>query len=127
MNKDASARLKSVEIAISLLGMMFTFGWWYVNLRIRRRLDYLKNKFLKKLDPVYKEYMDCVNEPINEFFDGKFHINSQILPITTLIFWWFILFEIILEWCIYYYGIILVMVLVLLYLLMPKLKDKYKT
>jgi len=115
--------LQSIKIAISLLGFVFTFGWWYVNLRLRIRLDYLKNTYLKEEDFVYKKYMDCVKEPIKDYLGIGFHINSCILPKATIIFWWFILFDVILHSHFISNIIILLLIYTLLSLIKPSKKN----
>ena len=53
----------SVKFFIPFLGIVYTFGWWYVNLRLRIRMDKLKEKHLKIIDPLYRKYMDYAIEP----------------------------------------------------------------
>ena len=118
VSNNVGDRLKTVEVMISLLGIVFTFGWWYVNVRIRIRLDHLKENYMNK-DSIYNEYLSSVKEPINKVIK-KLHINTLILPLSTLFFWWIMLFEVILNYDRFCYGVFLMVFFVILYFIMPK-------
>jgi len=76
-----------VQTAIIFLGLVYTFGWMYVNARIAIRLNYLKNNYLIEHDPIYRGYM----ESVNTIFEKFFHFNIYILPKMTFLFWLFLL------------------------------------
>ena len=76
-----------VKFAIIILGILYTFGWLYVNVRIRKRMDFLKNNYLIKHDQLYRKYIISVKD----FFEKHIHISSEILPKATFLFWIFLL------------------------------------
>ncbi len=82
-----------VQTMIIFLGLVYTFGWMYVNARIATRLNYLKNNFLTKHDPIYRGYMNSVNT----IFDRLFSFNIYILPKITFLFWLFLLLYLIIS------------------------------
>jgi len=81
-----------VKFAIVILGIVFTFGWLYVNLRLDIRMERLK-VYLKENDQIYEEYMNSVKDIF-----GKFdYIQDCILPMTTFLFWMFLLLHILMK------------------------------
>ena len=83
---------ESIRIFIAILGMVFTFSWFYVNKRLDWRLVYLTHRFLKKspsYSSLYKEYLaipDKFARPNSGFF------LSNILPTFIFAFWYFVLY-----------------------------------
>lgn len=66
---------------IAVLGIWYTSGWLYVNVRLDRRKDWLHNK-LKELDPtIYGPFLASVGGI------SASTILSWVLPLLTLIFW----------------------------------------
>ena len=74
-----------LRIPISILGIIFSFAWLYVTARLSKRMKYLLNSYLTK-DPIYKKYMESVSCLSSNI------ILSWILPISTILFWIFLIF-----------------------------------
>lgn len=79
--------LKILYIAIVLLGIIYTFSWFYVNARLGLRMTYLIKKYLKKENPIYKRYLESVG--------GIYAttVEHYIIPLSTVVFWFFLLFS----------------------------------
>ena len=77
-----------VRIAITILGMIFTFSWFYVNNSIGYRMIYLREKGLRRCNPTYRSYLN-VEEKLSipsEFF------MTDLLPAATFVFWCYLLY-----------------------------------
>lgn len=78
---------KNIRTAISLLGMIFTVSWFYVNKRLDWRLVFLNSEFLKSKNE-YKDYLDSVSK--YSIHSGFF--MSNLLPTMTFFFWYYLLY-----------------------------------
>ncbi|MCJ7572283.1 MAG: hypothetical protein MUO82_10490 [Candidatus Thermoplasmatota archaeon] len=79
---------KHVKIAIGILGLIYTYGWYFVNVRLDKKMEFLKKDFLEKYDSLYKDYMNCVRDIKRwDIF------NDEIFPIATFLFWIFLLLQ----------------------------------
>lgn len=77
-----------VRIAITILGMIFTFSWFYVNNSIGYRMIYLRENYLRRCNPTYRSYLNA---------EGKLSIPSAffmtyLLPAATFVFWCYLLY-----------------------------------
>ena len=55
---DKSLEPFNIAKAIAILGLIFTFSWFYVNARLDTRIYYLKKNYLERGDSIYREYMN---------------------------------------------------------------------
>ena len=81
-----STHTNSIRIAITILGMVFTFSWFYVNNRIEWRLNYLNEKYLERCSQTYRDYLTHVNGISSTFF------MTDLLPAATFVFWCYLLY-----------------------------------
>ena len=100
-----------VMIAIILLGLVYTFGWLYVNTRINYRIEYLK-EFLIMHDEIYRNYMDCVDDSLEDRDNPEktIHFQVYVLPKMTFLFWFFLLFNIVMKLNIFFIIIFLLVI-----------------
>lgn len=91
-----SENLFDIKIPILLLGIIFTLSWYWVNVRLLCKIWYLKNKYLedKKFDPFYLDYMRTKDNAENK--TQRHLVQAYLLPLSTMFFWIFLLFYIIL-------------------------------
>ena len=85
---SGSLNTNPVRIAITILGMIFTFSWFYVNNSIGYRMIYLREKGLRRCNPTYRSYLN-VEEKLSipsEFF------MTDLLPAATFVFWCYLLY-----------------------------------
>ena len=75
--------ISKIQLAIAALGVIITFCWFYVNIRIAWRRRMLKDNYLKKFDPIYKEYMNCIRG-----FPAS-TVLAYILPNSFILLWIF--------------------------------------
>ena len=83
---SGSLNTNSVRIAITILGMIFTFSWFYVNNRIGWRLNYLNENYLKRCSQTYGDYLNRVKGIPSAFF------MTYLLPAATFVFWCYLLY-----------------------------------
>lgn len=75
-----------VRIAITILGMIFTFSWFYVNNSIGYRMIYLRENYLRRCSQTYRDYLTSVNGIPSGFF------MTDLLPAATFAFWCYLLY-----------------------------------
>ena len=81
-----------IEIIVCLLGITMTVMLWYANATLKRRTDYL-TKALKKVDPVYKGYMDVRPlKPVSVTF-----LLTHVLPSVLLVAWILVIYQLVLS------------------------------
>ncbi|UCD14449.1 MAG: hypothetical protein JSW60_03270 [Thermoplasmatales archaeon] len=83
---------ESIRIGIAILGLVFTFSWYYINKRLDWRLVFLNHRFLKKTcsySSMYKDYLKAP-DPFARINSGFFTAN--ILPTFTFALWYFLLY-----------------------------------
>jgi hypothetical protein len=82
-------RFRIIRIAIIFLGLIYTFGWYYVNVRLDKKMEFIKLNFLEKEDRYFKAYMSCVKDKV-----GRWDLfNDDIFTIAIFLFWLFLLFQ----------------------------------
>ena len=69
-----------LRIIISILGVIYTASWFFINLRQSNRLDYIG-----KNDLLQNEFILEVVKA-GKWLPGK-HIMNYVLPLSTAIFW----------------------------------------
>ncbi|MBN2570124.1 MAG: hypothetical protein JXB42_11900 [Deltaproteobacteria bacterium] len=76
-----------LQTCIALLGIFFTFAWFYVNGRLSLRMESLDKNYLRKLDPLYVKYIKSTEN--NKFFNmvSSRVVLNCILPLVTIFFW----------------------------------------
>lgn len=82
-------RIKSAEhikFAIIILGLIYTFGWYYLTVRLDKKMEFLKQYLIEKEDRFYYGYMNCVND----HFGRRDIINNDLFIYATLTFWLFL-------------------------------------
>ena len=86
-NRNAGSPFAS--LLITLIGLIFTLSWLYVNHRLAKRMTFLDNNYLK-LDPVYSRYMSAASGISARI------LLTYLLPSITLVFW--VLLYVATEW-----------------------------
>jgi len=69
-----------LKYAVSILGMIYTISWFFINLRQSNRIDWIMRKIRKN----HKAVSEILN--VGKGISGKIFIN-YVLPISTGIFW----------------------------------------
>jgi len=78
-----------VRIAITILGMISTFSWFYVNNSIGYRIIYLRENYLGRRNSTYKDYLESVE---NRFIPHSEFFMTDLLPAATFVFWCYFLY-----------------------------------
>ena len=78
-----------VRIAITILGMISTFSWFYVNNSIGYRIIYLRENYLGRRNSTYKDYLESVE---NRFIPPSEFFMTDLLPAATFVFWCYFLY-----------------------------------
>jgi len=90
----SSEMLIPIKIAIVILGLLFTIGWYWVNKRLLEKIWYLKYHYLEKFDRIYLDYMRA--EANSKERTTRHVVQTYVLPYSTMVFWLFLLFYVIL-------------------------------
>ena len=77
-----------IQVAIALLGMVYTFSWFYVNKKLDWRLTFITHKYLKG-NLEFNDYLGSMDK-ISRIHNGFF--LSNILPTFTFVFWYFLFY-----------------------------------
>jgi len=80
--------INPLRIAITILGMIFTFSWFYVNNGIGYRMIYLREKYLRRCNQTFKHYIESVEGLTipSSFF------MTDLLPAATFAFWCYLFY-----------------------------------
>jgi len=83
-----------LRIAITILGMIFTLSWFYVNNGIGYRMIYLREEYLMRCNQTFKKYFESVEELTipSSFF------MTDLLPAATFAFWCYLFYYTIVFW-----------------------------
>jgi len=96
-----------VKLAITLLGLIFTYGWYVVNIRLDKKMEFLKQYVTEPNDSYFEAYMKCVKDIRRwDIF------NDEIFPISTFPFWEFLFINVILSIELIYIPLILIVIIV---------------
>ena len=89
-NKEvlALAYANYIQVAIAILGMVYTFSWFYVNKKLDWRLVFITHRYMKGNKEFY-DYLGA-SKGISEIYSGFF--LSSILPTFTFAFWYFLFY-----------------------------------
>ncbi len=77
-----------IRVAIAILGLVYTFSWFYVNKKLDWRLVFLTHKYLKR-NPEFNDYLGSIDK-IAKIHNGFF--MSSVLPTFTFAFWYFLFY-----------------------------------
>lgn len=78
--------LNEIRSVIAFVGIIITFSWYYVSLRLIIRIDKLKHKYLMLSDPVYWDYIESFRH------DWKLDPLFSYLPVLVIMLLWLYLF-----------------------------------
>jgi hypothetical protein len=80
--------INPIRLVITLLGMVFTFSGFYVNNGINYRMIYLREKYLRRCNQTYKNYLESVEGLTipSSFF------MTYLLPLATFVFWCYLFY-----------------------------------
>jgi hypothetical protein len=74
-----------LRFAIVMLGMIYTAGWFVINLSIIQRMHFLRDTYLMK-DRLYIEYWNAFKF-FNKWSDISGLFIIYVLPLSVLFFW----------------------------------------
>ena len=77
-----------LRLLVIALGLIYTLAWFYLLLRLSKRMDMLYTRYLRQLDPVYKEYIEAA--PNRELAKV---VVYYLLPLSTAAFWLLLIVE----------------------------------
>ena len=85
--------LNEIRSAIAFVGIIVTFSWYYVSLRLSIRMNKLKYKYLILSDPVYWDYIESFRHRslLNRLFS---HLPVLVIMLLWLYLFYFSLWQI---------------------------------
>ena len=85
--------LNEIRSAIAFVGIIVTFSWYYVSLRLSIRMKKLKYKYLIPNDPVYWDYIESFRHRL--LLDRLFsHLSVLVIMLLWLYLFYFSLWQI---------------------------------